>query len=376
MSDQVKIGIFGAGAIGSAVYHLLKDRTNYSVTVADMTPYNATRSGAFAEEDYKQIDTRHPGANNSILQDFVCDFTLIINALPYTENMVIHNACMECNIPYFDFSEDAELDNWIRDRKYVSETRTGIQFTMPHCGLAPGMSTVIANNLMHDMDPVDHIKIRVGALSQDATNKLKYHLSWSADGLVNEYCGDCAIIRDGKYYEVPTLTGYETLMIGGDTYEAFNTSGGLGTFARTIADLDDERFTHSNINYKTIRRKGHHNLIDFLINDLRIPNKELIEIIKRGVSTTRRDVVILFITAGGRINGKHKERIYKKVFYPETYNDRYYTAIELTTASGMLTMVELFLQGKLKKEGYYKQEDVNLSDAVNTKFGSMFVMNR
>ena len=30
----------------------------------------------------------------------------------------------------------------------------------------------------------------------------------------------------------------------------------------------------------------------------------------------------------------------------------------------------------LYKEGYYKQEDVNLSDAVNTKFGSMFIMNR
>ena len=39
MSDQVKIAIFGAGAIGSAVYDLLRDRTTYSVTVADMRDY-------------------------------------------------------------------------------------------------------------------------------------------------------------------------------------------------------------------------------------------------------------------------------------------------------------------------------------------------
>ena len=41
MSDQVKIAIFGAGAIGSAVYDLLRDRTTYSVTVADMRDYKA-----------------------------------------------------------------------------------------------------------------------------------------------------------------------------------------------------------------------------------------------------------------------------------------------------------------------------------------------
>ena len=56
MSDQVKIGIFGAGAIGSAVYHLLRDRTAYSVTVADIRPYSDLRPGAFAEEHYLQLD--------------------------------------------------------------------------------------------------------------------------------------------------------------------------------------------------------------------------------------------------------------------------------------------------------------------------------
>ena len=51
MSDQVKIGIFGAGAIGSAVYDLLRDRTAYSVTVADIRPYSELHPKAVAEED-------------------------------------------------------------------------------------------------------------------------------------------------------------------------------------------------------------------------------------------------------------------------------------------------------------------------------------
>ncbi len=372
MSDQVKIGIFGAGAIGSAVYDLLRDRTAYSVTVADIRPYSELHPKAFAEEHYQQLDTRHPGSNNSMLTMFVADKTLIINALPYTENVVVYSACLENAIPYFDFSEDAELNEFIHN----IDLNKSLPFTMPHCGLAPGMSTVIANHLMHDMDTVNHIKIRVGSLSQDSTNNLKYNLMWSPDGLINEYSGDCQIVRDGKYYEVPTLTGYETLMIDGDTYEAFNTSGGLGSFAKTISNAHPyERFQNVNLTYKTIRYKGHHNLIDFLMNDLRIPKDELIEIIKRGVSTTRRDLVIIYIVVGGIVNGKQKERCYKKFFYPIRENGRYYTAIESTTASGLLTMVELFLQGKLKQKGYYKQEDVALSDAVETTFGSMFIMN-
>ena len=53
---------------------------------------------------------------------------------------------------------------------------------------------------------------------------------------------------------IPTLTGYETLMIDGDTYEAFNTSGGLGSFAKTISNAHPyERFANVDLNYKTIR---------------------------------------------------------------------------------------------------------------------------
>ena len=66
--------------------------------------------------------------------------------------------------------------------------------------------------------------------------------------------------------------------------------------------------------------------------------------------------------------------MYKKIFYPEKLNDRWFTAIELTTASGLLTMVELFLQNKLRNYGYHKQEDVKLSEAVSTKFGSLYTM--
>jgi|TARA_B110000438_G_scaffold32500_1_gene32122 saccharopine dehydrogenase-like NADP-dependent oxidoreductase len=359
-----KIIIFGGGSIGNAVYHLLKDRTAYSITVADI---RGSVEGIPAE-DYAQIDTRHPGRNNSTLGELIRDKTLVINALPYTENLVIYSACLKENIPYFDFSEDSELNDFIHN----IDLEKPLPFTMPHCGLAPGMSTVIANNLTHDYTEVNDVKIRVGALSQNATNKLKYHLTWSADGLINEYCGTCKVIRNGSADEVQTLTDYETLLIDGTEYEAFNTSGGLGSFVDTV--INDPRYSKADVNYKTIRRLGHHDYIDFLMNDLKIPKNDLIKMIKHGVSRTTRDCVIIFITASGQVDGTHKERMYKKIFYPEKLNDRWFTAIELTTASGLLTMVELFLQNKLRNYGYHKQEDVKLSEAVSTKFGSLYTM--
>ena len=91
-----KIIIFGGGSIGNAVYHLLKDRTAYSITVADI---RGSVTG-IPSEDYAQIDTRHPGTNSWTIDKLIKDKTLVINALPYTENMIIYNACLKANMTF------------------------------------------------------------------------------------------------------------------------------------------------------------------------------------------------------------------------------------------------------------------------------------
>ena len=40
--------------------------------------------------------------------------------------------------------------------------------------------------------------MRVGALPQFPANALKYNLTWSTDGLINEYCNPCEAIHEGK----------------------------------------------------------------------------------------------------------------------------------------------------------------------------------
>ena len=363
-NKDIHIGILGAGKIGTAIYNLLvASGSGYDITVADK---NVQRD-IFVRPIELHSDYTKECKN---LDEFVKDKTLIINALPYQLNPIVYKYCVEHNVPYFDLSEDEFLDEWIEKKEYISPTRTGIPFTMPHCGLAPGLSTVIANDLVKDFYSIHNLKIRVGALSQHSSNKLKYHTSWSSDGLVNEYKGNCQVVDGGEYAEVPALCGHEKLTINGQDYEAFNTSGGIGTFAKTLAEQDKSCIY---ADYKTIRRIGHLDYIDFLFNDLRLKNDMLVDIFRNHVAQTTKDCVIIFV----EVNGQNKilgytGKIYTKTFYPDNIHGRFFTAIELTTAVGLVAMVELFLNKKLPQEGYVKQESVDWQDVLSTKYGWIY----
>ena len=369
MNQDIHIGIVGAGRIGTAIYELLISSNSYKVSIADHIEQK------LHHDNYVQLKVTKPtyDGDNTQFKEFVNDKTLIINALPYTENINLFKACFDADVPYFDLSEDDGLDN------YIKRGMPSIPFTMPHCGLAPGMSTVIANHLISDFKIVKDVNIRVGALSQNATNKLRYHTSWSGDGLVNEYLGDCQVIQKGKFDFVPALSGYEKITIDGHEYEEFHTSGGIGTFAKTLSDIHPSvKVDGLNVNYKTLRRIGHHDYVDFLVNDLGLSQHELTKIFKNHIPTTRKDVVILYVNVRGSDDDTHyydtqySERTYLKVFKPEVINGRYMTAIEYTTAIGMLAMVELYLKEKLPQEGYVKQESVNLTDVLYTNFGNYY----
>ena len=253
-NQDIHIGIVGAGNIGSTIYQLLvSSGDGYKVSIADQVE----RNWNISEDHYVQLQV----TETSQFNEFVSDKTLIINALPFHQNINLYKACRESNVAYFDLSEDDALD------KYIASLLTNeekIPFTMPHCGLAPGMSSIVAYHISKKLETPKNIKIRVGALSQNASNKLRYYTSWSGEGLVNEYIGDCQVVRNGRLEAEQALSGYEKITIKGDEYEAFHTSGGIGSLARTLAQEDFS----GNVDYKTLRRVGHHNYVDFLFNDL------------------------------------------------------------------------------------------------------------
>ena len=184
-------------------------------------------------------------------------------------------------------------------RALAGQARNG-QIFMPQCGLAPGFVSIAANHLTGCCDTVDSVYMRVGALPQFPTNALHYNLTWSTDGLINEYCNFCQVIHDGRLMEVLPLEGLEHFSLDGIRYEAFNTSGGLGTLCESL-----EGRVRS-LNYKTVRYTGHQALMQFLIGELRLgQRRELLkEILENAIPITLQDVVVIFCTVTGQDNGQ------------------------------------------------------------------------
>ncbi len=110
-----------------------------------------------------------------------------------------------------------------------------------------GFIGIVAHHLTKKFDKLNEVKMRVGALPAFPTNTLKYNLTWSVDGLINEYCHPCEAIHDGEKIELLPLEGLEHFSLDGTEYEAFNTSGGLGTLCETLAGKVDV------LDYKTVR---------------------------------------------------------------------------------------------------------------------------
>ena len=361
-NHEIHIGIVGAGNIGTTIYHLLLGSAcEYDISIADQIE----RENVFInKEHYVRLDNKKPTydyhlGESTQFSQFVNGKTLIINALPFHQNINLYKACYELGVPYFDLSEDDELDKFITNL-------TNISFTMPHCGLAPGMSSIVAYDLIKKIDNPKDVKIRVGALSQNETNKLRYCTSWSGEGLVNEYIGDCQIVKSGKYVTVDALSGYEKTTIDGKEYEAFHTSGGIGSLSRSLAESNFS----GDIDYKTLRRIGHHKYVDFLFNDLKLDQDLLTFIFKNHIPKTNKDIVIIYVSVGDEC--QEDVLTYYKEFKPVNINGRSFSAIEYTTAIGLLAMVELYLRKKIPQEGYVKQEDVLWKDVLTTTFGGYY----
>ena len=150
--------------------------------------------------------------------------------------------------------------------------------------------------------------MRVGALPQFPVDTLKYNLTWSTDGLINEYCNPCEAIREGRLAEVLPLEGLESFSLDGVDYEAFNTSGGLGTLCETLDGKVDR------LDYKTVRYPGHRDVMKMLLEDLRLRDRRelLKDVLERSIPITHQDVVLIFVTVSGWRDARLTQETYAK----------------------------------------------------------------
>jgi saccharopine dehydrogenase-like NADP-dependent oxidoreductase len=236
---------------------------------------------------------------------------------------------------------------------------------MPQCGLAPGFISIVASRLTKAFEVIDTVHMRVGALPQFPSNALKYNLTWSTDGLINEYCNLCEAIHDGRRIDVLPLEGLETFSMNGVRYEAFNTSGGLGTLCDTLNGRVRE------LNYKTIRYPGHRDLVMFLVNDLVLSRRRdvLKDILEQAIPVTFQDLVVTFCTVTGQRNHQLVQVSDARTIYSQRIDGEAWSAIQITTAAGVCAVLDLAVGGRISHDGFVRQEEIDYDDFLENRFG-------
>jgi saccharopine dehydrogenase-like NADP-dependent oxidoreductase len=287
----------------------------------------------------------------------------VISGLPFYCNPGVARAARAANAHYFDLTEDVAVTRAVRR---IAEG-AGTAF-VPQCGLAPGFISIAAAELLRHFDEVRSVKLRVGALPQHPNNVLKYSLTWSTEGLINEYGNPCEAIVDGRLSEVQPLEGLEEIEIDGTLYEAFNTSGGLGSLGETFGAGVES------MNYKTIRYPGHCGQMRLLMNDLKLNQDRatLKRILENAVPQTLQDVVIVYAAVTGRQNGELREENYVNKVYPQLIAGRLWSAIQVTTAAGITAVVDLVMQGGSRYQGFFAQEQFRLPEILANRFGRYY----
>jgi saccharopine dehydrogenase-like NADP-dependent oxidoreductase len=243
---------------------------------------------------------------------------------------------------------------------------------MPQCGLAPGFVSVAAAALASSFDELRSVSLRVGALPQFSTNALKYNLTWSTAGLINEYCNSCEAIVDGEFREVPPLEELEAFSLDGVAYEAFNTSGGLGTLCASLLGRVEA------LTYKTVRYPGHCEIVKLLVRDLRLAHRRdvLKDVLETAIPVTDQDVVLVFVSVSGTRDGVLTQETFARKVYAADVGGWRLSAIQLTTAAGICAMADLVREEKLSTSGLVRQEECALEEFLANRFGSLYLRGR
>lgn len=347
------IVVLGLGKVGTLASELLHN-SGFEVTGIDLN----AKSGSLPFE-VKCIDL---SSTDGIAAEFD-NQDAVLSCLPFHLNARLAKIAHQAGIHYFDLTEDVSTTKTIIE---LAKTSKGLM--APQCGLAPGFIGIVGADLIGGLDECRSCKMRVGALPQNPTGLMGYSFNWSPEGVVNEYLNDCEVLEDGEVKWVSAMEWLEDVYIDGVKLEAFTTSGGLGTMCETYLGKVP------NIDYKTMRYPGHVAQMNFFFHELlmRDRRKEAGEILVNAKPPVDDDIVYVHASAEGTIDGQLRRKEFVRGYRPIEVAGKMRTAIAWTTAGSVVAIIEMVRDGKLPSQGFLKQEDISLTEFLQTPTGSLY----
>ncbi|MFN2110140.1 MAG: saccharopine dehydrogenase family protein, partial [Anaerolineae bacterium] len=240
----MNITVLGAGLVGSAIIKDLAQEADFRVRVVDV---NSTALDALLGKLPVRgvcADVRESGC----VAEVTADADLVVCAVPgfmgfETLRRIIDAGKNVVDISFFP--EDAFLLDDLAKAQGVT--------AVVDCGVAPGLSNIIAGYVSSQLERVERFVCYVGGLPVIRHWPYEYKAVFSPIDVLEEYTRPARFVEYGQEVIRPALSDAELLDFPGvGTLEAFNTDG-LRTLRRTL----DAPFMKE----KTLRYPGHINLM-------------------------------------------------------------------------------------------------------------------
>ena len=368
----MKAYVLGVGRMGTAIAWAM-DRLGFQVTGMDTNP-DAANNMPFKVNYEQSVDA----AGNPVMGEPRNDFfivkdaedickgivangprpDIVISSLPYHQTEIVGKWCIDNEVRYCDLGGRVDVSENINKHAKLLSRGNPPRPVFTDLGLAPGWVNILAEQGVRELHgQAENVKMMVGGLpdySESTNNPLRYAVTWSVDGLINEYRDDCLILEDGQIKTVRGMDGVEH--IEGEKFgkmEAFYTSGGA---SHSIYDM--QRKGIKNCSYKTMRYRGHGDMVRFLIRDCGLDDDTLNRIFLEGCGKANKDEVFVVAEVTGGDKTWRQEKVVR--------SDEQFSAMQKATAFSISSVAAIMAEGKLegnKKQhrDYWEQYSSNLS---------------
>jgi saccharopine dehydrogenase-like NADP-dependent oxidoreductase len=328
-----KAVIFGVGRMGTSISWYM-NKLGYHVVGVDAMPSACERlKGMFGEEKFGFYRTKHADQDCDQILDLESP-DVVISSLPYHQTEAVAKVCVDKGLRYCDLGGRVDVSRRINE--YANDNAT--KPIMTDLGLAPGWVNILAEQGFREVargGQVQSIKMMVGGLPVEKLNHpLDYAITWSVDGLINEYKDNCEIIKNGK---IETVAGMDGLEIVDSEYlgplEAFYTSGGSSHTIKTMQERDVVDCA-----YKTLRYPGHIETVKFLMKDCGLSDEQMAEIFNKGCNLDIPDLVII------KAYVKKGDLLWNKEILVNSIKDEF-SAMQRATSGPISVVASLMAEG-------------------------------
>ncbi len=372
---MTKVFIAGAGGIGRAVGLILTalNHMDCEVTLGDISSSAAESAVSFVNEgsssDQASFVLMPREGSSDDLDNVLKSCEVILDCLPGSQAPRMARLAVDHDCHY------ANLTEYVKETEEIMEIAKGASkgFVL-QTGLAPGFINVLACRLYerfvdnYGMEVVEHIQMKVGALSRHAPAPHFYSFTWSPIGVATEYLKDSYIVRDSEKVTIPALSGLENIIIDGEDYEDNFTSGG----AANLPEFFEGRA--KNLDYKTIRYRGHYNWVKDCLSEM-FAKKDKIKLLEQlmldKIASVEEDKVIIYAS----VKGKDKNGTLRGIegaydIKPVKVGTKTLRAIQTTTASALCEAARYLIQNN--PQGVILQSQLSTLDFLNGPYVSHF----